>query len=308
MRRLLARAAGRFPRGTLARMWRELFGAMTRVQSSLAVSVVVPEDQPELWDVVRDHFGSLTPIRRAESAEEALGRIAAGQAQVAVLPLPGEADRWWLGLADGPLRVQARLPFATLPSYPDQVQAFVVARLPPESTGDDLTLLLLETDEVQSGSDPRLSRHLLRSEPEAGTVRHLVEIGGFFTEDGPPLRGSAGAGRRRALARAGARLLRASAPGRRARLSPAPSARYLACLFRGRAPASSRSHPMSAASPRSRATGRSPSSPATRARWDRARGPLPPIVSLPASCTATPMAGRRRCGRRSAGGTISTPS
>ncbi len=193
MRRLLARAAGRFPRGTLARMWRELFGAMTRVQSSLAVSVVVPEDQPELWDVVRDHFGSLTPIRRAESAEEALGRIAAGQAQVAVLPLPGEADRWWLGLADGPLRVQARLPFATLPSYPDQVQAFVVARLPPESTGDDLTLLLLETDEVPIGSDPRLSRHLLRSEPEAGTVRHLVEIGGFFTEDGPPLRGALGA-------------------------------------------------------------------------------------------------------------------
>jgi chorismate mutase / prephenate dehydratase len=213
MRRLLARAAGRFPRGTLARMWRELFGAMTRVQSSLAVSVVVPEDQPELWDVVRDHFGSLTPIGRAANAEDALGRIAAGQAQVAVLPLPGEADRWWLGLADGPLRVQARLPFATLPGYPDHVQAYVVARLPPEPTGDDLTLLLLETDEVPNGSDPWLSRHLLRSEPEAGTVRHLVELGGFFTEDGPPLRV--------ALAAVGGGLLRVQVLGCYARPLPA---------------------------------------------------------------------------------------
>jgi chorismate mutase len=216
MRRLLGHAAGRFPPGTLVRLWRELFGAMTRAQSALTVSVFVPNDQPELWDVARDHFGSLTPIERARSAEEALRRAADEPAHLAVLPLPGEADRWWMGLGRSLLRVQARLPFAPFSVYPGHVQGLVLARLPPEPTGDDLTLLALETDRSLSARElDALGPGWSVSCPavEGGGARHLVELEGYLEAESPALS--------EALAPVAARVLRVQVLGCYARPLPA---------------------------------------------------------------------------------------
>ena len=100
-------------------MWRELLAATTRAQAPLAVAACVPPDQPELWDMARDHFGSQSadPARR----ERVAGAAAAGRRrrQLAVLPLPAEHEPWWSGLLDTsvrPLRVVARLPFARPPA------------------------------------------------------------------------------------------------------------------------------------------------------------------------------------------------
>lgn len=209
MRRLLARAAGRFPGGTLLRMWRELLGAMTRAQSALTVAVFAPESGPELWDIARDHFGSLTPIQRAGSAEEALDWVREGGVGLSVLPLPGEADRWWCRLADSPVRVHARLPFAPLPVYPDDVQGLVLARLPPEPSGDDLTLLALEAEEAVSADQLQAClrpRWRLSRPGSAGeAVWHLLELDGFQADAAQKVG--------RALSGAGGRILRAEVLG-----------------------------------------------------------------------------------------------
>ncbi|HEX8373631.1 MAG TPA: chorismate mutase [Geminicoccaceae bacterium] len=191
LRRLVARADGRFPKATLVRMWRELLGATTQAQSPFAVCVHVPAHQPELWDVARDHFGSGTPLRRADSPGHALRQLASGSVQIAVLPLPAETDRWWPGLMNGPpaagARVVARLPFADVAAYPDDVGGLAIATLPQEACGDDVTLVAIEADGTLSRG--RLRELLAPLEPRwlachddgaAAVVRHLVELAGFL--------------------------------------------------------------------------------------------------------------------------------
>ena len=210
LRRLVQRADGRFPAGTLVRMWRELLAATTRAQAPFTVAVFVPSDQPQLWDIARDHFGSSTPIQRTESGSHALRLLADDAVQLAVLPVPGEHDVWWAGLLDTsirPLRVVARLPFG----YPEPCQegagSFVVGAIEPEPSGDDLSLIVIETvDEVSrgrlvdllSGFAPRWLA--TRRYPGFGGALHLVELDGFPS--------SAEAGLEEALAGAGEQILR----------------------------------------------------------------------------------------------------
>ena len=201
LRRLTSRADGRFPKATLVRMWRELLAATTQAQSPFAVCVHVPVHQPELWDVARDHFGSGTPLRRADSPGHALRQLGTAGVQIAVLPLPAEADRWWPALMDGPAatglpasgsspRVVARLPFAGVAAYPDDVGGLVLATLPQEASGDDVTLVAIEADgtlsrgrlrELLAPFDPRwLACHDDDRAGAGSAVRHLVELAGFL--------------------------------------------------------------------------------------------------------------------------------
>ncbi len=197
LRRLVARTGAHFPHAVLIRMWRELLAATTRMQAPLAVSVYVPQDQPTLWDVARDHFGSLTPVQRVTSAAHALGGLLDGRIQVAVLPEPSEQEVWWQALltpAASPMRVVARLPFMERASGergsgPEQVVAFAVALLDGEPSGDDLTLLVLEADDgmsraglleplARAGLEPRCLASV--RQPGAGSNLHLVEVQGFI--------------------------------------------------------------------------------------------------------------------------------
>src|ERR1700740_1280148 len=58
IRRLIGRHRGAFPIATLVRMWREMLAATVRLQSPFSVAVFAPADQPGLWDLARDHYGS----------------------------------------------------------------------------------------------------------------------------------------------------------------------------------------------------------------------------------------------------------
>ena len=148
LRRLVERAGARFPAGTLVRMWRELLAATTRAQAPLAITACVPPERPELWDLARDHFGSTVAIQRTASWSHALRLVADGAADLAVLPLPAEDERWWLGLLDTgvrPLRIVARLPFGPAMPQLEGRGALVVGAIAPEPSGLDRTLLAVET-------------------------------------------------------------------------------------------------------------------------------------------------------------------
>lgn len=145
LRRLVGRHRGRFPKPALVRLWREIMSSAVVVQGPLSVAVC-----EGCWDLARDHFGVLTPLLALSSADETLLAVADGRAALGVLPLAedDDPDPWWLKLdASGEARphVVARLPFGApgnaAAGYTD---AFVVAAMRPDASGDDCTLVAIE--------------------------------------------------------------------------------------------------------------------------------------------------------------------
>jgi chorismate mutase / prephenate dehydratase len=206
LRRLAERANGRFPTAVLVRMWRELIAAQTRLQAPLSVAVFAREEgMPQVWDLARDHFGSATPMIRVDRAIQALRALTEGSATVAVLPLPGDDESWWVSLVsdqDHRLRAFARLPFVS--SDGDEARALAIGQLEIEPSGDDLALLAIE-------AEPGLSRGRLREllvgaemhpawvsgsrQPDAVTALYLAEVDGFVADGDrrlPALQKSAG--------------------------------------------------------------------------------------------------------------------
>ncbi|MFO1048430.1 MAG: chorismate mutase [Geminicoccaceae bacterium] len=183
LRRLVAQAGGRFPTATLVRMWRELLAATTRAQAPLAVAACVPPGREALWDLARDHFGAIAPLRRIAHSAAALRLVREGEADLVVLPVPGTGESWWVDLAATGLRVVAALPFVG-----SGIDALVVGAFPPDPSGDDLTLLSVATaDDLTEDRLGELLRAVglvprqLDAVP-AGERRllRLVELEGFF--------------------------------------------------------------------------------------------------------------------------------
>ena len=196
LRRLAERAGGRFPTAVLVRMWRELVAAHTRLQAPLSVAVFArSEDVHGVWDLARDHFGSATPMIQVDRAMQALRTLGDGSATVAVLPLPGDDESWWVSLMSDQeprLRVFARLPFvAASGTDGEEARALAVGQLDLEASGADLTLLAIE-------AEPGLSRGRLREllvaaglepgwaaawrQPNSPQALHLFEVDGFVSE------------------------------------------------------------------------------------------------------------------------------
>jgi chorismate mutase / prephenate dehydratase len=192
LRRLAELADGRFPRAVLVRMWRELLAATTRLQTPLSVAVHAARQHGfRTWDLARDHFGSITPTVRVDSASQALRSVSDGSATVAVVPLPNDEDPWWLALISDHhdrVRVFARLPFVAGGGEGEDASALALGRLEPEPSGDDLTLLAIEAgtgvsrgrlrDLLQgAGLEPSWLAAWRCSDPPQAV--HLVEIGSF---------------------------------------------------------------------------------------------------------------------------------
>jgi chorismate mutase len=165
MRRLLARTAGRFPAVGVLRIWREIIANSTQIEVPFGC-VVDARGGVLLHDLARDQVGSATPIETVEDARTALRRLRTGEPLLAVLAPPG-GDDWWPDALVEPVRVIARLPLTASDGPP---QGFVAARLEPEPSGDDRTLLVGE-----GGSRPLAARALARG--PGG--KELVELDGF---------------------------------------------------------------------------------------------------------------------------------
>ncbi len=192
LRRLAAHHKGPFGRGSLLRIWREIIATLTAMQGPYSVAVFA-DDADGLWDLARDHFGSYTGLSGCATRREVVAGVAGGNWTHGVLPYPAETDDrpWWAGLwsADAP-QVVLRLPFVEPGNVRDRgASALVIARVPPEASGDDRSLLLLETTaEVRR---PVIGEMLaaagLKGEIVCaavdGTTQYLAEAAGFM-EDG----------------------------------------------------------------------------------------------------------------------------
>ena len=211
LRRLVERGGMGFPAGTLVRMWRELLAATTRAQAPLSVAACAPPSRPELWDLARDHFGSTAPIQPAASCSQALRLVAEGAADLAVLPLPAEDETWWTGLLDAssrPLRIVAQLPFGPTDPRLEGCGAVVVGAIEPEPSGDDLSLIALETPapvgrgrllDLMAGAGLTARWRASRRLGEAAPAIHLLELDGFVARDEPRLAAALAAGSQHVL-------------------------------------------------------------------------------------------------------------
>lgn len=202
LRRLLARHHGPLPAAALLRINRELIGALYDLQAPVQVAVLAPNKSVARWDLARDHYGSGTPMLLCATATSAMREISAKAATVGVMPLPedGEKDPWWPVLANRTIdtpRVVAKLPF--LPNHKGRladVGALVIARCPPEASGDDHSLVVVQAAEegmslARLGSllgKAGLSGQVLAQHKQGGQdIRLLLDLPGFLEDNDPRL-------------------------------------------------------------------------------------------------------------------------
>lgn len=152
LRRRIAQHDGTFPAAAVYRMWREMMSAFTLMQTpGLRVAVCRPADQPGYWDVARDHFGCQVPLVAYESPAQVLAEVRSNAVTIGVVPAPIEADTapWWPLLASGEPtlpNVVARLPFLAMPNARARdISAVVLARTEPEESGDDRSMISIES-------------------------------------------------------------------------------------------------------------------------------------------------------------------
>ncbi|MEM8833534.1 MAG: chorismate mutase [Pseudomonadota bacterium] len=201
IRRLLARHRGKLPEMAVVRIWRELVGAVSLLQTGLKVIVAEEESNLAYWDLAKDYFGSCLPMTRTESPFSAIKAVQEGRATFAVLPYPQgitletDEERWWELLTkneDSPLSIIVRLPHGEDPEEknPDD-KALVVSKTGFDSSDDDHSYLFVEC--LSSVSRARIIDVMkendieplaLTSKPDTGETRHhLLEVEGYIRDD-----------------------------------------------------------------------------------------------------------------------------
>jgi chorismate mutase len=202
LRRLLTRHRGDLPRRVIVRIWREIMAASLQAQTKFHVHVYTGEDQGAFGDLVHAHFGSLTPVREHSRAAAVVQQCAEEADSLGVVPVPEmepEGVPWWAQLATpsqaGP-RVIAKLPFIVHPEE-NQPTAFAIGTAEHEASGDDTTLVRIETEAGLSrarltsllkgaGLDANMiSAGRVTQGGEEGTV--LVAVNGFVSPQDPRL-------------------------------------------------------------------------------------------------------------------------
>ncbi|HKR19782.1 MAG TPA: chorismate mutase [Stellaceae bacterium] len=196
LRRLEGRHRGNLPVGALVRLWRELMGAAIMSQADFSVAVAAPDNDPGIWDLARDHYGSQVPMTAYRSPNEVLRALAEKRHESGVIAAPaGDSDEpWWRALAgagDGP-RINARLPFAGRGNARGVHDAFVIGRA-ANGVGDR-TLFVLETagELSRAGLVGALSRGgvavaVVQQVRGNGSSVSLVDVDAPLTADDPRL-------------------------------------------------------------------------------------------------------------------------
>jgi chorismate mutase/prephenate dehydratase len=197
LRGLMQRHEGAFPRHALIRMWREMISVFAAMQGPFHVVACAEEGDQGCWDLARDHFGSHDKMSTLATPREVVARVSSDEAAIGVVPVPAEdGDAWWrtMGGAVAP-RIVARLPFIEgSNARTGGVGAYALAKLDFDPTGDDRSLLVVETETELSRAGLRslltnsgLTPQLIVTDRLDG-VAHLIEVDGFIQAEDEPVR------------------------------------------------------------------------------------------------------------------------
>lgn len=208
VKKLLSTHQGKFPRKSVFRIWREIIGATTKIQTG-DVSVVVPVgDKPDsivFMELAKDFFSSVLSFKKASNPVSALTMIREGEATFAVMPWPvdGEQKCWWRMFKDEigeeGLNVIARLPFADeeIDQGHYEHRAVVVARLPFDPSESDRSFVVVDLDQdisrgglVEKCKKAEMPPIFVYTSPGDSYLPplHLVEVEGYVAQDDKRLR------------------------------------------------------------------------------------------------------------------------
>jgi chorismate mutase/prephenate dehydratase len=151
IRRLLARHRAPLPEETIVRIWRELVGSISLLQTGLSVVVYDPRHDQQAahhyWDMARDYFGSVLPMSRGEQVRSMLNNVNEGKVNFAVLPYPSVDDPspWWVDMTLFPhLNIIQRLPYGHKENYKfENHPALVISKSGFDTSDDDHSVILI---------------------------------------------------------------------------------------------------------------------------------------------------------------------
>ncbi len=203
IRRLLDRHEGPLQKAAVVRIWRELVGAVSFLQTNMKVSL--GSNLQEYTDMARDYFGSVVPMHHVANPTMAISMVREGDINFAVLPWPeDEAENpWWSYLegndSDKTVRVVARLPYGDWEQGRGNpvFRALVVTRMNFNESGMDHSFLLLDLDQAVSRARvvdkmkmleiTALSIYSRRVRGISDRSLHLVEVDSYIGNDDPRL-------------------------------------------------------------------------------------------------------------------------
>ncbi len=198
IRRLLARHRGVLPEKAVIRIWRELVGAVSLMQSGMKVSVCYTADSgAHLWDLAKDYFGSVVTMQKYPSALAGVSSVRENEASFAVLPWPseGEADPWWsyLFYQEKEIKIVCALPFGYAENDTLENRALVAARINFDSSGEDHSFIGIEADHsVSRGRIVDVFKAIeldvmgiqsRRVPDNQASTLHLVEVNDYISAD-----------------------------------------------------------------------------------------------------------------------------
>lgn len=186
-----------FPAGAGAAIWRIIIGASTGIESELKLSVFTPERDNDLYWLAREYFGPTAPILKQPQINRVIGDVMDNKASVGIVPFLRSSDTtpWWTNLmqaGDGTPKIFAHVPFVYT-DVPGKAipSALAIAKLVPEPSGDDMSLVVIEAD--HNVSQHKLQTAFTAEKMEASWINiaslspssrhHLLELKGFVTAE-----------------------------------------------------------------------------------------------------------------------------
>lgn len=197
LRRLLGRHQGPLPEPTIVQIWRELVGAVSLLQTGLSVIVTTKSDGTSpFWDMARNYFGSVLPMKKANSPLIAIASVRDNESYFAVMPWPedGDTNPWWtylMGQENDPMRIALCLPYGSEnENMQGQTRALVVSKIDFKSSGDDRSFVALElTSDVSRGKIVDVLKKIdlevlsLHTKASPNSSLHLLELKSFIASD-----------------------------------------------------------------------------------------------------------------------------
>lgn len=183
-------------KATVLALWREIISACTSIQCDLKSVFYAPERQSDLWDDARDYLGQSVPLVRTASVNAAIKSAYDDPDTISILPWPDELeDRIWWGFLLSDMencpKIFARVPYSRTVADAKANMGLCIGQAPFEDTGNDRTILVIETSEpisrarltdvaIECGWEPtRLFWHSPLT-PQAHAL-HLMEIDRYMS-------------------------------------------------------------------------------------------------------------------------------
>ncbi|MDB5492306.1 MAG: chorismate mutase [Micavibrio sp.] len=205
IRSILSRHSGDLPQNLIVRLWREMIGAASILQTRMKVAVVAPaQNAREHWDMARDYFGSVIPMQDMANPLVAISALREGDVNFAVLPWPedGVENPWWCHMTGNDttqnVQIVVSLPYIVSAGQGQpEYRAVILSKALFKDSGSDNSFIFLDLDQVVSRARvvdkakalnfDALSINSRKIKPTQTRSQHLLEVEGYVSADDPRL-------------------------------------------------------------------------------------------------------------------------